>query len=79
MHSHPVPRQLDDHRLRQLDEAYLGSLEPDALLNLASRLLADLKEARERLSQTPRNHLRPPSTRAPRERGAVARPMDEPE
>jgi transposase len=60
---------LSDHSLRQIDDAYLRSLEPEALRGLSSRLLADLKEARERLNQGPTNSSRPPSSRAPWERG----------
>lgn len=61
---------LSDHSLRQLDEAYLASLDAEALRGLSVRLLADLKEARERLNQTPNNSSRPPSSRAPWERAA---------
>ena len=66
---------LSDHSLRQIDDAYLRSLDPAALCGLSLRLLADLKEARERLNQGPTNSSRPPSSRAPWERGAtVAEP-----
>ena len=41
---------LNDHSLRQLDEAYIQSLDPEALRGLSLRLLADLKEARDRLN-----------------------------
>lgn len=60
--------QLQDHDLRQLDEAALRQLfelNPSALLGLSERLLADLKEARERLNQNPDNSSRPPSSRDP--------------
>jgi hypothetical protein len=60
---------LSDHSLRPIDDAYLRSLEPEALRGLSVRLLADLKEARERLQQGPTNSSRPPSSRAPGERG----------
>src|SRR5512135_3855089 len=60
---------LSDHSLRQIDEVYIQSLEPAALRGLSLRLLADLKEARERLNQGPSNSSRPPSSRAPWERG----------
>ena len=60
---------LSDHSLRPIDDAYLQSLEPEALRGLSLRLLADLKEARERLNQGPSNSSRPPSSRAPWERG----------
>ncbi len=59
---------LNDHSLRQLDDAYLRSLDRDALCGLSLRLLADLKEARDRLNQGPENSSRPPSSRVPWER-----------
>jgi transposase len=51
-----------------LDDAYLESLEEDALRALSGKLLADLKEARERLNQNSRNSSRPPSREAPWEK-----------
>jgi hypothetical protein len=60
--------QLSDHSLRQIDEAYLERLEEAALRSLSSKLLLDLKEARERLNQTSRNSSLPPSREAPWER-----------
>jgi hypothetical protein len=59
---------LSDHSLRQIDEAYLGRLEEEALRSLSAKLLLDLKEARERLNQTSRNSSLPPSREAPWER-----------
>ena len=56
---------LSDHSLRQIDDAYVRSFEPEALRGLSLRLLADLKEARERLNQGPTNSSRPPGSRAP--------------
>ena len=67
---------LSDHSLRQIDDAYLQSLEPEALRGLSLRLLADLKEARERLNQGPSNSSRPPSSRAPWERGEPLTPVE---
>ena len=43
--------KISDHSLRQLDEAYVTSLDEAALRGLSLRLLADLKEARERLTE----------------------------
>ena len=60
--------QLNDHDLKQLDEAYVRSLTPEALLALCLKLLADTKEKTERLNQNPSNSSRPPSTRAPWEK-----------
>lgn len=57
--------RLSDHDLRQLDEAYLEGLSLETLQEVSKRLGHDLKEARERLNQTPENSSRPPSTRAP--------------
>jgi len=59
---------LKDHDLRQLDENRIRDLkekDPEALVSLSIRLLKDLKEARERLNQTPSNSSRPPSSQAP--------------
>ena len=67
-----APMQLSDHSLRQIDEAYLGRLEEEALRSLSAKLLLDLKEARERLNQTSRNSSLPPSREAPWERPAKA-------
>ena len=57
--------QLSDHSLRQIDEAYLERLGEESLRSLSSKLLLDLKEARERLNQTSRNSSLPPSREAP--------------
>jgi len=63
---------LNNHSLHQLDDAYLDSLESGELRGLSKRLLADLKEARERLNQNPNNSSRPPSSRTPWERAEAA-------
>ncbi|BCU06349.1 IS66 family transposase [Allochromatium tepidum] len=60
---------LKDNDLRQLDEARLDGLPREVLRALSKRLLSDLKEARERLNRSPENSSRPPSSRAPWERG----------
>jgi hypothetical protein len=59
---------LSPHSLQQIDDAYIESLDPEALRGLSLRLLADLKEAWDRLNQGPENSSRPPSSRAPWER-----------
>jgi hypothetical protein len=59
---------LSDHSLRQIDEDYVQSLEVEALRGLSLRLLADLKEARDRLNQGPENSSRPPGSRLPWDR-----------
>jgi hypothetical protein len=56
---------LQRHSLRQIDEAYMGSLSHEDLMKLSTKLLSDLKEARERLDQNPSNSSRPPSSQAP--------------
>jgi transposase len=60
--------KLDRHDLQQLDEDALRRLPEAALRALSATLLADLKEAYERLHQTPTNSSRPPGSRAPWER-----------
>jgi hypothetical protein len=57
--------RLTRHDLAQLDDAYLAGLEEASLRALSVKLLADLKEAHERLEQNPSNSSRPPSSRAP--------------
>lgn len=64
--------KLSQHDLQQLDEDAVRRLPEAALRHLSLTLLADLKEARERLAQNPRNSSRPPSSRAPWERGTPA-------
>ena len=59
---------LSDHDLKQLDEDYLRGLSAESLRSLSGKLLADLKEAHDRLNQNPSNSSRPPSTRAPWEK-----------
>lgn len=63
--------KINDHSLRQLDEAYVTSLDEAALRGLSLRLLADLKEARERLNQNSGNSSRPPSSQAPWDTSSV--------
>jgi transposase len=70
---------LSDHSLRQLDDGYVRSLGAEELRDLSLRLLADLKEARERLNQGPTNSSRPPSSRAPWEHGEIPDPTNEPQ
>ena len=68
---------LSPHSLHQIDDAYLQSLEVEALRGLSMRLLADLKEAWDRLNQGPDNSSRPPSSRAPWERKGSTPESDE--
>ncbi len=57
--------KLSDYDLRQLDEKVIHSLSPDAVQNLAVKLLDDLKDSRERLNQNSQNSSKPPSSQAP--------------
>jgi len=53
---------LTDHDPRQLDPDALSRLGDGALRRLAERLLANRKEARDRLNQNSRNRSRPPGS-----------------
>ena len=64
--------KLSQHDLQQLDEDAVRRLPEAALRHLSQTLLADLKEACERLAQNPRNSSRPPSSRPPWEGGTPA-------
>jgi hypothetical protein len=60
--------KIKDHDLRQLDEERLRGLQekdPAALLRLTTRLVDDLKEARERLNQNSSNSSRPSGSHDP--------------
>ncbi|BCG63312.1 MAG: transposase, IS66 family [Methyloprofundus sp.] len=57
--------QLTCHDLSQLNEEELLNLSEEELRRLSIKLLNDLKEARECLSQSSRNSSRPPSSDAP--------------
>lgn len=56
---------LNDRDLGQMDTDYLDDLPEGELRSLSKQLLADLKEARERLKQSPETSSRPPSSREP--------------
>ena len=69
---------LTDHDLRQMDEAWLHSLPEPVARAVLSRVVADLKEARDRLNQSADNSSRPPGSLPPWEkRGAPAEEDDE--
>ncbi len=57
--------RLTDHDLKQLSAAYLASLSPEQLLYLSKKMLDDLRDARDRLNQTPQNSSRPSGSYAP--------------
>lgn len=56
---------LSDRDLGQMDTDYLDDLPEGELRSLSKQLLADLKDARERLKQSPETSSRPPSSREP--------------
>jgi hypothetical protein len=64
--------QLSDHDLKQINQEYLASLSPGHLLHLSSKMLDDLRDARDRLNQTPQNSSRPSGSYAPWEQAANA-------
>jgi transposase-like protein len=64
--------KLSDHDLRQIDEERINKLSEVDVKNLSITLLNDLKEARERLNQNPKNSSRPPSSEAPWDKVATA-------
>jgi len=57
--------QLSNQDLSQIDEDELLNLPEEELRHLSIKLLNDLKDARERLSQNSRNSSRPPSSETP--------------
>lgn len=60
--------RLTDHDLKQLSQEYLASLSPEQLLHLSKKMLDDLRDARDRINQTPQNSSRPPGSYAPWQR-----------
>ena len=62
---------LKDYDLKQIDRDYLETLRPEQLLEVSLKLLQDLREARDRLNQTPQNSSRPSGSFAPWEVGIV--------
>jgi hypothetical protein len=64
--------RLKDHDLKQIDRDYVEGLARDKLVEVSLKLLADLKEARDRLNQTPQNSSRPSGSYAPWERGIAS-------
>ena len=66
--------QLSEHDLKQLDEEKIRSLRAEPLRTLSVKLLADLKEARDRLNQGPRQQLTPAEQPRPMGRGESGYP-----
>jgi transposase len=61
---------LPDDSLRQIDKDYINSLSLKKLQHLSEKMLEDLREARDRLNQTPENSSRPSGSLAPWEKGS---------
>ncbi len=53
------------HCGKSLNREYFAALSPEQLLNLAEKLLNDLRDARDRQNQTPQNSSRPSGRYAP--------------
>jgi len=64
--------RLTDYDLKQIDQEYLASLPPEQLLYLSEKMLDDLRNARDRLNQTPKNSSRPWGSYAPWEQASFA-------
>jgi len=63
---------LTDHDLRQISREYLASLSPEQLLRLSGKMLDDLRDARDRLNQSPQNSSRPSGSYAPWEQAGFS-------
>jgi transposase len=64
--------RLTNHDLKQIDHDYLATLSPEQLLNLSGKMLDDLRDARDRLNQTPQNSSRPSGSYAPWEQATFS-------
>ena len=64
--------RLKDQDLRQFSREYMASLSPSQLLELAEKMLEDLRDARDRQNQTPKNSSRPSGSYAPWEQAKIA-------
>ncbi len=69
--------KLPDSSLRQIDKEYINSLPLEKLQHLSEKMLDDLREARERLNQTPENSSRPSGSFAPWEKGSSSKEEQE--
>ena len=61
---------LSDHDLKQMDEAWQRHQSDETVRGLLARALDDLRQARDRLNQTPDNSSRPSGSMPPWQRGA---------
>ena len=57
--------KLTGHDLKQINDTTLEHLSPEQLLSFSKRMLADLKEAMDRLNQNSNNSSKPPSSTPP--------------
>jgi len=71
--------RLTDRDLKQISQAYLASLPPEQLLHLSGKMLDDLRDARDRLNQTPQNSSRPSGSYAPWEQAGSSHNQSETE
>lgn len=69
--------QFSEQDLRQLDKDYILSLQLSKLQTLSCKLLADLKEATDRLNQNSTNSSSPPSKDAPWEKASPSADDDD--
>ena len=58
-------KNISDHDLLQMDEAWQDRLPEPKIRNLLKRTLEDLRVARDRLNQNPGNSSRPPGSMPP--------------
>jgi hypothetical protein len=61
-----------------MDDGWVGTLTPSQKDDLVKRLLLELREARDRLNQSPSNSSKPPSSRAPWDSPSRGDKADEP-
>lgn len=57
--------KLTGHDLKQINDTTLEHLSPEQLLSFSKQILADLKEAMDRLNQNSNNSSKPPSSTPP--------------
>jgi transposase len=62
--------KLTPNDLKQMNEEWLDKLDHDQMSVVSKKLLSDLKEAHDRLNQTPQNSSRPSGSQEPWKRGA---------
>ena len=68
--------RLKDNDLKQLDREYFARLTSEQLMDIAEKLLNDLRDARDRQNETPKNSSRPSGSYAPWEQAQEAEEQD---